>query len=361
VLIGQAVAGHANFNQQQLTESLEPVSFWRYVTSASFGADVLENWQSEYLQFSLYIFLTVWLLQKGSPESKELDKPGRETDQEQKIGPYADRNSPKWARTRGVKLWLFSNSLGLVMGLIFVLSWLGQSIARLFPVQAGRQRPHRHGHRGIAGHAVKAGTEHLCSATNTVTPAFGRETGVIMNRRTVAVSFLALGLALTGLTGCGSDDEAATAAPAAESAKSAAPAELTVRDPWVKAVDSGMTAAFGTLVNATDHQVTVVGATSTASPLELHEMAMQNGKMVMQPKKGGFVIPARGTHELSPGGDHLMLMKPTAAIKAGDEVSFTLTLDDGKTVGFSALAKPFVGANESYAPSTAPSMSGMGK
>ncbi|MFI6070934.1 DUF6766 family protein [Actinoplanes sp. NPDC051343] len=129
VLVAQAFAGHADFNQQQLSEGLNPVSFGRYITSASFGADVLENWQSEYLQFFLYIFLTVWLLQKGSPESKELGKAGRESDQDQKIGTYADASSPKWARTRGFKLWLFSNSLGLIMGLIFLLSWLGQSIA----------------------------------------------------------------------------------------------------------------------------------------------------------------------------------------------------------------------------------------
>jgi hypothetical protein len=129
VLIAQAFAGHADFNQQQLTEGLPPVSFWRYVTSASFGVDVLENWQSEYLQFFLYIFLTVWLLQKGSPESKGLDEAGRESEQDQKIGDYADENSPSWARARGFKLWLFSNSLGLVMGLLFLLSWLGQSIA----------------------------------------------------------------------------------------------------------------------------------------------------------------------------------------------------------------------------------------
>jgi hypothetical protein len=129
VLIAQAFAGHADFNQQQLAERLPPVSFWRYVTSASFGVDVLENWQSEYLQFFLYIFLTVWLLQKGSPESKGLDQAGRESEQDQKIGDYADENSPKWARARGFKLWLFANSLGLVMGLLFLLSWLGQSIA----------------------------------------------------------------------------------------------------------------------------------------------------------------------------------------------------------------------------------------
>ena len=129
VLIGQAIAGHADFNQRQLTEGLDPVSFWRYVSSASFGVDVAENWQSEYLQFFLYIYLTVWLVQKGSPESKELDKPGRESDQEQKVVRYAEEDSPKWARARGLRLSLFSNSLGLVMGVLFLLSWLAQSIA----------------------------------------------------------------------------------------------------------------------------------------------------------------------------------------------------------------------------------------
>jgi hypothetical protein len=128
VLVAQAFAGHADFNQQQLTSGLEPISLGRYLSSASFGVDVLENWQSEYLQFFLYIYLTVWLLQRGSPESKELDKAGRESEREQKIGAFADAGSPAWARVRGVRLFLFSNSLGLVMGLIFVLSWLGQSI-----------------------------------------------------------------------------------------------------------------------------------------------------------------------------------------------------------------------------------------
>jgi hypothetical protein len=129
VLVGQAVAGHADFNQEQLTEGLEPISLARYVTSASFGADVAENWQSEYLQFFLYIFLTVWLLQKGSPESKPLDQAGLESDKEQKVGAFADENSPAWARARGWRLALYSHSLGLVMGLIFLGSWLAQSIA----------------------------------------------------------------------------------------------------------------------------------------------------------------------------------------------------------------------------------------
>ncbi|MDT5041295.1 MAG: hypothetical protein QOE51_2280 [Actinoplanes sp.] len=129
VLVGEAIAGHAEFDQQQLTDGLPTVSLARYLTSASFGADVAENWQSEYLQFFLYIFLTVWLLQKGSPESKSLDRPGLESDEDQKVGRYADENSPKWARVDGLRRTLLSNSLGLVMGAIFVASWLTQSIA----------------------------------------------------------------------------------------------------------------------------------------------------------------------------------------------------------------------------------------
>ena len=129
VLVGQAFAGLADYNQQQVTEGLQQVSFGRYVTSASFAADVAENWQSEYLQFFLFIFLTVWLVQKGSPESKELDKVGRESEKDQQIGAYAEDDSPTWARGHGLKLFLFSNSLGLVMGAIFLLSWIAQYIA----------------------------------------------------------------------------------------------------------------------------------------------------------------------------------------------------------------------------------------
>ena len=129
VLLGQSVAGLADFNQQQITEGLDPVSYTRYITSANFGTDVAENWQSEYLQFFLYIFLTIWLVQRGSPESKPLDEVGRESDEDQKVGRYADEDSPRWARAGGWRLGLYSNSLGIVMGLLFLGSWLTQSIA----------------------------------------------------------------------------------------------------------------------------------------------------------------------------------------------------------------------------------------
>jgi hypothetical protein len=129
VLVGQSVAGLADFNERQLTSGLEPISYLRYITSASFGVDVAENWQSEYLQFFLYIMLTVWLVQRGSPESKPLDKAGRESDEDQMLGEHAPADSPAWARATGWRRALFSRSLGLTMGLVFIGSWAAQFVA----------------------------------------------------------------------------------------------------------------------------------------------------------------------------------------------------------------------------------------
>ena len=126
---GQSVAGWQLYNDRQGAEGLGELTWWRYVTSADFAVDVSENWQSEYLQFLLFIVVTVWLGQKGSPESKELDKAGGETLKDQKIGRYAQPDSPAWAKTGGWRTRLFSNSLALVMAAIFLASWTVQSVA----------------------------------------------------------------------------------------------------------------------------------------------------------------------------------------------------------------------------------------
>jgi hypothetical protein len=128
-LVGQALSGVADFNAQQITNGLEPVSLTDYVTSSSFGVDVMENWQSEYLQFFLYIFATVWLVQRGSAESKKPGEEGPESDEKQRIGRHARKDSPEWARTGGWRTTLFSRSLGLLMGGLFLLTWAASSVA----------------------------------------------------------------------------------------------------------------------------------------------------------------------------------------------------------------------------------------
>jgi hypothetical protein len=128
-LVGQALSGVADLNQQQVANGLEPVSLLDYVTSSSFGVDVMENWQSEYLQFFLYIFATVWLVQRGSSESKKPGEEGPESEEEQKIGRHADEDSPGWARVGGWRTAVFARSLGLLMGGLFLLTWAASSIA----------------------------------------------------------------------------------------------------------------------------------------------------------------------------------------------------------------------------------------
>jgi hypothetical protein len=128
-LVGQAISGVADFNAQQVADGLPQVGFLDYVTSSSFMVDVMENWQSEYLQFLLYIFATVWLVQKGSSESKDPGDEGPESDREQRVGPHANADSPVWARVGGWRTALFSRSLGILMGTLFLLTWVASAVA----------------------------------------------------------------------------------------------------------------------------------------------------------------------------------------------------------------------------------------
>ena len=142
-LVLQAIAGHADFNEDQLRHDNPTMSLGRYVISSEFGVAVLENWQSEYLQFTLFIMATVWLLQRGSPESKQLDKAGRESDKDQRVGPHAGPDSPRWAKVADLRRTLYENSLLMVMAAIWVASWFAQSITGVNEYNAERLDHHQ--------------------------------------------------------------------------------------------------------------------------------------------------------------------------------------------------------------------------
>jgi hypothetical protein len=138
----QALAGYHEFNDEQEQHSEPGVSFGRYITSSQFGSAVMENWQSEYLQFTLFILLTVWLVQRGSPESKEPGREGRESDEDQLVGDHLPTESPRWARLEGLRRKLYENSLLIVMGSIWVCTWVVQSVTGLTEFNAD-QMTHR--------------------------------------------------------------------------------------------------------------------------------------------------------------------------------------------------------------------------
>jgi hypothetical protein len=164
-------------------------------------------------------------------------------------------------------------------------------------------------------------------------------------RRTAALA-AALSLTAVGLAACGG------------SSGDSSDAALAVNDSWTRATEGPMTGSFGTLVNSSDADITITGGSSpVAGMVELHEVVMAEGEMVMQPKPGGFVVPAGGSLTLEPGGLHVMLMGLTSAIAPGTDVPITLTLSNGESITYTTVAKDFAGGNESYEPEPSMSMS----
>jgi Domain of unknown function (DUF6766) len=128
-VVGQSLAGQRVFNEEAAAHGADTVSYGRYLLTSHFGQALLENWQSEYLQFALFIFATVWLVQRGSNESKPPEDAGLESDEMQRVGPFSGPTSPRWARySGGFRRRLYSNSLLLVMLTVFFGSWFGQSV-----------------------------------------------------------------------------------------------------------------------------------------------------------------------------------------------------------------------------------------
>ncbi|MFW0774945.1 copper chaperone PCu(A)C [Paenarthrobacter nitroguajacolicus] len=180
-----------------------------------------------------------------------------------------------------------------------------------------------------------------------------------MSKKLTYVTLSVLTAASLALSGCGQENAPSTTA--ASSPSASAPAALTVSETWAKALESGMTPVFGTIENTTEKEITVSGASTAAAKVaELHEtVSGSDGSMKMQPKEGGFVIPAKGTFKLEPGANHIMLMDLTQPVKPGDDITVELQLADGGTTTFTAQVKDFAGANEEYSGTTEPEQGSM--
>ena len=156
-LVGQSFAGQHAFNADQLAHDGRPLSWLDYVLSPDFGGAVLENWQSEFLQFTLFILATVWLVQKGSNESKRFERAWRESDREQRVGRHAPENAPRAARRRaGLRRSVYENSLVLAMAGVFLLSWSGQSLNNW---RAANEERRQHGEPELAWGAYVRGAD----------------------------------------------------------------------------------------------------------------------------------------------------------------------------------------------------------
>jgi copper(I)-binding protein len=113
-----------------------------------------------------------------------------------------------------------------------------------------------------------------------------------------------------------------------------------------------MTAVFGTVVNGTDREVTIIGGSSpSADEVQVHTMAKQpDGSMKMVQKKDGLSVPAGGSVELAPGGDHIMLVGLAAPLVNGDDVALLMATNAGAELAWRVPVRSFAGAEETYVP-----------
>jgi len=121
-------------------------------------------------------------------------------------------------------------------------------------------------------------------------------------------------------------------------------AQVTVKDPWVRATvpQQKSTGAFMQLTSAQPARL-VSAQSPVAGVVEIHEMAMADNVMKMRAIPG-LELPAGKAVELKPGSYHVMLMDLKAPVKEGEIVPLTLVVEgkDGKkeTLEIKAMARP---------------------
>ncbi len=119
---GQAITGHHAYNIEQRDHGDPPIALSSYLASGHFIEAVFENWESEFLQMGSYVLLTVFLFQKGSPESKKLGE--KEPQDADPRGANKTKSVPWPVRRGGIVLKLYQNSLALAFLVLFLMSLL---------------------------------------------------------------------------------------------------------------------------------------------------------------------------------------------------------------------------------------------
>lgn len=77
--LAQSLAGVVVYNQDQADHGQAAATWAEYLVSADFWNRTLQNWQSEFLAVGSMIALSIFLRQRGSPESKPVGAPHDES------------------------------------------------------------------------------------------------------------------------------------------------------------------------------------------------------------------------------------------------------------------------------------------
>jgi hypothetical protein len=74
-----AASGAREYGNNQLQHGGNPVTFIEYIGTSQFWFESFQNWQSEFFSIGMMVVLSIFLRQRGSPESKPVDAPHHET------------------------------------------------------------------------------------------------------------------------------------------------------------------------------------------------------------------------------------------------------------------------------------------
>jgi len=122
-MVGQILAGWGAWNEDQARQGATAVALTAYLGSGHFVSAVFENWESEFLQMAMYVTLTIWLRQKGSPESKPMDG---EAEVDADPRDHAGDPMAPWPvrRGSGILLTVYSHSLSIALVALFLASFI---------------------------------------------------------------------------------------------------------------------------------------------------------------------------------------------------------------------------------------------
>jgi hypothetical protein len=73
------LGGSAEYNHEQSLLGQPPISVGQFFTTSEFWFQSMQNWQSEFLAVASLVVLSIFLRQKGSPESKPVAAPHHQT------------------------------------------------------------------------------------------------------------------------------------------------------------------------------------------------------------------------------------------------------------------------------------------
>ncbi|MGA0607650.1 DUF6766 family protein [Phenylobacterium sp. VNQ135] len=120
-LVGQMLSGLGVENQERFEHQMPLIGLAQFLHSAQFLSALFENWESEFLQMWTYVTLTAFLFQRGSPESKDPDKPAP---QDRDPALDADQPDAPWpVKAGGFVRALYGQSLGLALAVLFLISF----------------------------------------------------------------------------------------------------------------------------------------------------------------------------------------------------------------------------------------------